>query len=380
MENGEKVENVVIIGGGPAGLAASIYNARANLNPLVFGGSPYGGQLMLTSDVENYPGYESILGPELVEKWRGHAKKFGVRIIDQNVVKVDFSQKPFKVSTATTTHLARSVIIATGAKALWLGLDSETRLRGKGVSACATCDGFFFKNKTVGVVGGGDTAMEEALTLVKFAKKVYIIHRKNTFRASKIMQDRVLSHPQIEVIWNAAIEEVVGENKVEGVKLKTIDQRPQTVDQRQETTDRRPQTVDHRLETIDKGLESKVYNLDIDGLFIAIGHKPDTGLFTQQVELDAKGYVITLERAYEEAVKKMINNQNPNSKENLKIGNWDLIENWKLGFGNYRSMTSVPGVFAAGDNVDHMYRQAATAVGMGVAAALEVERWLEVSS
>lgn len=296
-------ENVIIIGGGPAGLAASIYNARAGLNPLVIAGSPPGGQLTLTTEVENYPGFESILGPDLVTKMRKHAEKFGVRFIDQNVVKVEFSHESngtHKTHVTNKTYESHAVIIATGAKALWLGLESEQRLRGKGVSACATCDGFFFRNKIVAVVGGGDTALEEALTLTKFAQKVYIIHRRGEFRASKIMQDRVLKNPKIEVIWNSAVEEVVGEKKVEGVRLS-------------------PEKL-----------------LTLDGVFIAIGHKPDTDVFKNHIDLDQKGYIVVKDY-----------------------------------------MTSVPGVFAAGDCADHKYRQAATAVGMGVAAALEVERYLE---
>ncbi len=302
-----EIENVIIIGGGPAGLAAAIYNARANLNPLVLAGSPPGGQLMLTSDVENYPGFESILGPELIEKFRLHAKKFGTRIIDENVLKVDFSKKPLEIYTSNKSYKTNTVIVATGAKALWLNLPNEQRLRGKGVSACATCDAFFFKNKIVGVVGGGDTAMEEALTLTKFANKVYIIHRRDQFRASKIMQDRVRKNPKIETIWNTVVVDVLGEQKVEGIKL----QKSQA----------------------DSG-QTRI--LQLEGLFLAIGHKPDTDIFKGQIEFDQKGYIVTKQ-----------------------------------------SMTSVPGVFAAGDCVDHIYRQAGTAVGMGIAAALDVEKWLD---
>ncbi|MBI4009004.1 thioredoxin-disulfide reductase [Candidatus Roizmanbacteria bacterium] len=302
-----ETENVIIIGGGPAGLAAAIYNARANLNPLVLAGSPPGGQLMLTSDVENYPGFESILGPELIEKFRLHAKKFGTRIIDENVLKVDFSKKPLEIYTSNKSYKTNTVIVATGAKALWLNLPNEQRLRGKGVSACATCDAFFFKNKIVGVVGGGDTAMEEALTLTKFANKVYIIHRRDQFRASKIMQDRVRKNPKIETIWNTVVVDVLGEQKVEGIKL----QKSQA----------------------DSG-QTRI--LQLEGLFLAIGHKPDTDIFKGQIEFDQKGYIVTKQ-----------------------------------------SMTSVPGVFAAGDCVDHIYRQAGTAVGMGIAAALDVEKWLD---
>ncbi len=309
------IENVIIIGGGPAGLAAAIYTARANVKPLLFAGSPSGGQLMLTSEVENYPGFDSILGPELVLKMKAQAEKFGTRVIEENVLKVNFTQRPFKVYSSLQNYIeANTVLIATGAKALWLGLESETRLRAKGISACATCDGFFFRNKVVGVVGGGDTAMEEALTLAKSSTKVYVIHRKDAFRASKIMQDRVLSHPQIEVLWNTQVIEVLGENKVEGVKLQV-------------------------------GVQEKT--VSVDGLFIAIGHKPDTNLFKEQIALDEEGYVVT------------------SSQRTLS--------------SLYPSMTSVEGVFAAGDCVDHVYRQAATAVGMGVAAALEIERFLQLN-
>ena len=307
-----KVENVIIIGSGPAGLAAAIYNSRANLSPLVFGGAPYGGQLMLTSDVENYPGFESILGPELIEKMRSHAKKFGTRILDQNVIKVDFSKKPFEIYSQDVKYLAKAIIIATGAKALWLGLENETRLRGKGVSACATCDAFFFKQKIVAVVGGGDTAMEEGLTLTKFASKVYIIHRRDSFRASKIMQDRVFADSKIEIIWNTIITDVFGENKVEGIKIQNT-----------------------------KNQETK--ELKLDGFFLAIGHKPDTEVFQGQIELDKKDYIMTYKK------------------------------------NHFSSSTSVPGIFAAGDCVDYIYRQAGTAVGMGTAAALDVERWLEIN-
>ncbi len=302
------MENVIIIGGGPAGLSAALYTARAGLNPLVFAGSPPGGQLTLTTEVENYPGIETILGPELIEKMRNQVKKFEARLIDQNITKVDFTISPFVISTVDKNYQAKTIIIATGAKALWLGLASEQRLRGKGVSACATCDGFFFKNKVVGVVGGGDTALEEALTLTRFASKVYIIHRRDSFRASKIMQERTLHHPKIEIIWDSIVEEVVGTNRVEGVKIKSQKSK----------------------------VKDTIQNLKLDGLFIAIGHKPDTDLFQDRVKFDEKGYIIT-----------------------------------------NRSMTSVPGVFAAGDCVDHLYRQAGTAAGMGIAAALEVEKYLE---
>ena len=305
-------ENVTIIGGGPAGLSAAIYLARADLKPLVFAGSPPGGQLTLTSEVENYPGFESILGAELIEKMRNQAKKFGARIVDENVIKIDFSNKSngsHKTYLTNKTYNSKSVIIATGAKALWLGLPSETRLRGKGVSACATCDGFFFREKTVAVIGGGDTALEEALTLTKFAKKVYIIHRRDFFRASKIMQERVKENKKIEVVWNSAVEEIVGEKQVEGIRIKTVFEKKE---QRQSL-------------------------IKLNGVFIAIGHKPDTDLFKGNVELDEKGYVKILERR----------------------------------------KTSVKGVYVAGDCADPYYRQAITSAGTGVEAALEVERYLE---
>lgn len=320
-------ENVIIIGGGPAGLAASVYNARADLKPLLFAGSPPGGQLMLTSDVENYPGYESIMGPELISKYRAHALKFNVRILDQNITKVDFTKKPFVVTNGEGKEFfSKSILIATGAKALWLNLESEQRLRGKGVSACATCDGFFFKNKTVAVVGGGDTAMEDAMTLTKFANKIYVIHRRDTFRASKIMQERVKNHEKIEVLWNTSVTEILGQNRVEGVKLSV-----QSVARSQKTEDR------------SQNSEGRIQELKLDGVFVAIGHKPDTDLFKGQIELDEKGYIT--------------------------VGKTTHVP----------QMTSVEGVFAGGDCVDHLYRQAATAVGQGVAAALDVERWLELN-
>ncbi len=303
-------ENVIIIGGGPAGLSAAIYLARANLKPLVFAGSPPGGQLTLTSEVENYPGFESILGSELIEKMRNQAKKFGARIVDENVLKVDFSE-PIKTVFVRRQSLikAQAIIITTGAKALWLNIPSETRLRGKGVSACATCDGFFFREKIVAVVGGGDTALEEALTLTKFAKKVYIIHRRDFFRASKIMQERVKENKKIEVIWNSSVEEILGDKNVEGIQIKTVFEKKE---QRQSL-------------------------LKLDGVFVAIGHKPDTDLFKGHVELDEKRYIKILERR----------------------------------------RTSVKGVYVAGDCADPYYRQAITSAGTGVEAALEVERYLE---
>ena len=371
-------EKVVIIGGGPAGLSAAIYLARANLKPLVFAGSPPGGQLMLTSEVENFPGYVSILGSELIEKMRKQAIQCGAQIVDENIISLDVSKKPFKVYLSDTIHLltrvnsssdllsesevtssnltksdnrqklpdsnihsqkkcivSDAIVIATGAKAIWLGLESETRLRGKGVSACATCDGFFFRNKVVAVVGGGDTALEEALTLTKFAQKVYLIHRRDSFRASKIMQEHVRLNKKIEVIWNAQVEEILGSLRVEGVRLKSVGTGP-----------------------------SKLLTLKVDGIFIAIGHKPDTEMFSNSIELDEKGYVYTSQRvAYEYA---KINGQDNQMSDLLKKFNLD-----------YPSATSVSGVFATGDCTDVRYKQASTASGLGVATALDVEKWLE---
>ena len=342
----DDIENVVIIGGGPAGLAAAVYNARANLNPLVLAGSPPGGQLMLTTEVENYPGYDSILGPELIEKFRSHAKKFNVRIMDQNAIKVDFSERPYKTYTSNKTYLSNSVIIATGAKALWLNLPNEQRLRGKGVSACATCDGFFFRNKVVAIVGGGDTAMEEALTLTKFASKVFLLHRRNEFRASKIMQDRVKNHAKIEIFWNTIIGDVIGVQKGGSLVLKT-------------------QSIK---------LKTTTQNLKVDGLFLAIGHKPDTDIFSNKLELDSKGYIITKSRKAFDIVKLL--NGYIAEKKQLSVEQLNNTTIQQSDF-KFQSMTSVSGVFAAGDCVDYNYRQAGTAVGMGIAAALDVERWLE---
>ncbi len=361
------IENVIIIGGGPAGLSAAIYLARANLKPLVFAGSPPGGQLTLTSEVENYPGFESILGSELIEKMRNQAKKFGTRIIDENITEINFTKKPFivgndpRVVPKTGGHggpplQANSVIIATGAKALWLNLPSETRLRGKGVSACATCDGFFFREKTVAVIGGGDTALEEALTLTKFAKKVYIIHRRDFFRASKIMQERVKKNEKIEIIWNSAVEEIIGERKVESVKISQsqLNQSESVKSGKTDSTDLTDST----------GSTSQI--LKVDGVFIAIGHKPDTDLFKDQIELDNKGYILST---------KYVGIENLNIENSLKIENLKLkIPKFNV---NYGSQTSVPGVFVAGDCADPYYRQAVTAAGTGVEAALEVERYLE---
>jgi thioredoxin reductase (NADPH) len=300
-------EKVIIIGSGPAGLTAAVYAARADLSPLMIEGFERGGQLMLTTDVENYPGFpDGIMGPELMEQFRKQAERFGTRIISSDVSRVDFSSRPFKVWVDEDLYEAEAVIISTGASARWLGVPGEEQLRGYGVSACATCDGFFFRDKELVVVGGGDSAMEEALFLTKFASKVTIIHRRDEFRASKIMANRALAHDKIEVKWNAVVEEIVGDGSVSGVKVRDL-------------------------------LTDQVTDMIVDGVFIAIGHDPNTGVFDGQVATDDAGYILPKER----------------------------------------TMTSVEGVFAAGDVVDTVYRQAITAAGMGCEAAIDAERWLE---
>lgn len=321
-------EKLVIIGGGPAGLAAAIYAARAELFPLVIAGAPAGGQLMLTSEVENYPGFDSILGPELVANMRKQAEKFKTRFVDDNVKSVSFKDGNQTITLSDGAEMvSETLIIATGASALWLGLENEQKLRGRGVSACATCDGFFFKEKNVAVVGGGDTAMEEAQTLTRFAKKVYVIHRKDFFRASKIMQKRVIENPKIEVMWNTQVTDVLGENRVEGLKVSTPDGEK---------------------------------TLTVDGLFMGIGHKPDTDFLKDSgVVLDEKGYILT---------------SGMHAWRSAREPGFAIS---KDGFDfSYQYTTNIPGVFAAGDVVDFVYRQAGTAVGMGIAASLEVERYI----
>lgn len=262
-----KLENVIIIGSGPAGLTAAIYASRANLNPLMIEGEEAGGQLMTTTDVENYPGFpKGVTGPELMQVTREQAERFGTRFITRNVTKVDFSKRPFKVWIGNDLHEARAVIISTGASAKYLGLESEKRLLGRGVSACATCDGAFFKNQPVAIVGGGDTAMEEANFLTRFASKVYLIHRRDTFRASKIMADRAMKNPKIEVLWNTVVNEIVGETSVTAVKL----------------------------ENVKSGEKSE---LKVDGYFAAIGHQPNTKIFEGQLKMDNVGYLITKEKS-----------------------------------------------------------------------------------
>jgi len=311
------IRNVVIIGSGPAGLTAALYTARADLKPLVLAGVKWGGQLMLTTEVENYPGFvDGILGPELMTVFRKQAERFGAEILNEDVSKVDFKAKPFKVSVGQKVYQARAVIIATGAETNWLGLPNEQRLIGRGVSSCAPCDAWFFKDKKVVVVGGGDSAMEEALTLTKFATDVSIVHRREQFRASKIMLDRARANKKISFILNSEVMDVLGKDKVEGIKIKNKQ-------------------------------DGSARELAIDGMFVAIGHHPMTDIFRGQIELDEKGYV-----------KKI---RNPKSE----------IRN------QYNMMTSVEGVFVAGDVHDYHYRQAVTAAGYGCQAALEAERWIE---
>jgi thioredoxin reductase (NADPH) len=302
------VHDVMIIGGGPAGYTAAIYAARANLSPFVAEGFGAGGQLMLTTDVENFPGFpDGIQGPELMQAMGAQAERFGAHLESADVTKVDFSERPFRVWVDDTEHLARSVIISTGASARWLDLPSESRLRGFGVSTCATCDGFFFRDKPMVVVGGGDSAMEEALFLSRMASSVTIVHRRDQFRASSIMARRALANEKISVCWNAAVEEVVGEDKVEAVRVRD--------------------TVTGELEDIPAA-----------AMFVAIGHDPNTGLFTGQIALDPAGYIVT-----------------------------------------DGTRTSVEGVYACGDVQDTVYKQAVTAAGSGCMAAMDAERWLEAS-
>ncbi|WP_376796559.1 thioredoxin-disulfide reductase [Thermogemmatispora sp.] len=302
-----KLYDAIIIGSGPAGYTAAIYAARANLSVLVFQGYQVGGQLMLTSEVENYPGFEEgILGPNLMEKLEQQARRFGAEMLPEDVTAVDFSRRPFVITSDSGSYLARGVIIATGASARWLGLPSEQRLQGRGVSACATCDGFFFKGKDVAVVGGGDTAMEEALFLTRYANHVTVIHRRDTLRASKIMQERAFKNPKISFIWNSEVVEVLGEDSVTGLRLRNVK----------------------------TGQEQ---TLAVEGLFLAIGHQPNTALFRGLLHMDEAGYIIPVEH----------------------------------------TMTNIPGVFAAGDVTDRRYRQAVTAAGDGCRAAIDLERWLE---
>jgi len=310
---------VVIIGSGPAGLTAAIYAARANLKPLVIEGEPSsnsdqpGGQLMLTTDVENYPGFpEGIMGPQLMADMRTQATRFGAEIVTLKVSRADFSARPFAIwigdpDTAEPTYTAEAVIVSTGARSVMLGLEAEQRLIGHGLSTCATCDGFFFRDQEIAVVGGGDSAMEEAGFLTKFASKVTLIHRRDALRASKIMQQRAFDNPKIEFAWNSVVVDVVGGTKVEALALRDT-------------------------------VTGEERDLPVTGVFIAIGHRPNTDLFTDQLDMDDAGYLVT---------------------------------------GADRSTTNIEGVFACGDVQDHTYRQAVTAAGSGCMAAIDAERWLE---
>ena len=304
------VQQVVIIGSGPAGYTAAIYTARARLKVVLFAGEKSGGQLMWTTDVENFPGFaEGKPGPELMAEMRKQAEKFGTQVRDEAITQVDFSQQPFELATGGGEVIkAQAVIIATGAESRMLGIPGEEKLLGRGVSVCAVCDAAFFKDKKVFVVGGGDSAMEDTLALTKFAQEITLVHRRDKFRASKIMQERVLSNDKIKIMYNSTVTAVLGDSVVEKLKINQ---------------------------------DGRELEVEADGLFLAIGHLPTSKLFATQLELDPKGYILT------------------QSNE------------------QYPTMTSVEGVFAAGDVVDFRYRQAITAAGMGCSAALDAERWLE---
>ena len=301
---------VIIIGSGPAGLTAALYTARANLKPLVFEGSQPGGQLTITTDVENFPGFpDGVMGPELMDLFRKQAERFGAECYFEHVTKVDFSNKPYKIWIGDKEYSAESVIIATGATAKMLGLENEKKLMGFGVSACATCDGFFFKEKKVLVVGGGDSAMEEATYLTKFASEVVIVHRRSEFRASKIMIDRAMNNPKVRVLWNSSVIDILGsqEKGVHAASIKNTD-------------------------------SDEIFEEKCDGVFMAIGHKPNTGLFSDMLKTDKNGYLVT----------------NPET-----------------------TSTNIDGIFACGDVQDHSYRQAITAAGSGCMSAIDAERYLE---
>ena len=298
---------VIVVGSGPAGLTAAIYAARANLRPIVLAGSAPGGQLMITSDVENFPGFpDGIQGPELMERFRQQAERFGSRILDVDVERVDFSARPYRLWARGVEYRAQSVIVATGASAIWLGLESETRLRGRGVSACATCDGFFFRDKEIAVVGGGDSALEEATFLTRFASKVHLLHRRDAFRGSRIMIQRAVENPRIEIHYDTVVEEVLGGAHVEALRLRDT-------------------------------VTGEERSMPVEGLFIAIGHRPNTDPFRDWLPVDEKGYL--------------------------------EVEG--------ESASRIPGIFIAGDVHDHRYRQAITAAGDGCRAAIDAEKWLE---
>ena len=299
---------IVILGSGPAGYTAALYAARANLAPLVLKGLEAGGQLMLTTEVENYPGFaDGIMGPELMDAMEKQAARFEAEIVAQSATRVDLSSRPFGVWSGDQEWRAKTVIVSTGASARWLGVPGEEKLRGRGVSACATCDGFFFRGRELVVVGGGDTAMEEATFLTRFASTVTIVHRRDEFRASKIMQERALGNEKVRVIWDSVVEEILGEDAVTGVTLRDVN-------------------------------TGEISEFRTDGVFMAIGHTPNTALLAGQLDMDENGYVVV---------------------------------------GEPRTATSVPGVFAAGDVTDRIYRQAVTAAGQGCKAAIDAERFLE---
>ncbi len=305
--NDSKVEKLIIVGSGPAGLTAAIYASRGGVDPLVISGREAGGQLMLTTDVDDYPGFEmGIQGPELMTKMRKQAERFKTRFVDEDVVSVNFQARPLEIKTESRQFSSETVIIATGASAMWLGLESEKRLIGKGVSSCAVCDGFFFKDKNIIVVGGGDTAMREVAYLSKIVNKVTVVHRRDSLRAQEALQKLVKSKENVEFVWNTAIDEILGQEKVTGVKLKNTQ-------------------------------SNEISEMPIDGVFIAIGHKPNTGFLKGQIELDERGYVV------------------------VKNG----------------THTSVEGVFSAGDVSDHVYRQAVTAAGAGCMASFDAQEYLD---
>ena len=298
---------VLIVGSGPAGYTAAIYSARAGLEPLMLAGLNFGGQLMITTEVENFPGYpEGVTGPQMMDELQKQAERFGTDVLFQDAMSVDFSSRPFKVSTDEKRYTADCVIVATGASARWLGLDSETRLLNNGVSACATCDGALFRNKPMAVVGGGDTAMEEALFLARFATQVTVVHRRGELRASKVMQERALAHEKIDFAWHSEVDEILGDEYVTGVRLRDV-------------------------------RDGSTREIDLEAVFVAIGHQPTTALFKSQLEMDDASYL-------------------------------------KVEAGTTR--TSVEGVFACGDVADPTYRQAVTAAGTGCMAAIDAERWL----